>query len=184
MHSSPSTNGNILKRAVLILNTNYAPLDICDTKRAICMWYLKKAEVIENYQDKLHSPGTTIYAPSVIKLHDFVHYQSLEVILSRKNLLVRDNYTCQYCGRKNSPLTIDHIIPRERGGKNTWENLVMACIQCNLMKGNRTPEEAQMRLRQRPRKPNRIHHFQNYVSKPQVAWRPYLFMEPAEIIEY
>ncbi len=177
MYYHHRTNGNILNRVVLIVNANYAPLDICDTKRAICLWYLKKVDLIESYDEIIHSPSVSIAAPSVVKLREYIRYQSLDVILSRKNLLVRDQHTCQYCGTHIGPLTIDHVLPRERGGRETWENLVVACIKCNLIKSNRTPEEARMPLHKFPRKPNRIHHFQNFVQKSQVSWRPYLFME-------
>lgn len=180
MYYNHHYNGNILNRVVLIVNSNYAPLDICDTKRAICLWYLKKVDVIEAYEEMIHSPSLSIAAPSVVKLREYVHYQSLDVILSRKNLLIRDQHNCQYCGSHRGPLTIDHVIPKEKGGRDIWENLVVACIKCNLIKGNRTPEGAGMSLRKSPRKPNRIHHFQNFVRTPQGSWRPYLFMEAFE----
>lgn len=177
MNTILSTNGEILNRVVLVLNSNYTPLDICNTRRAICLWFLNKIEVIESYREWLHSPTVSIQAPSVIKLREITRHHSLDVILSRKNLLIRDQHSCQYCGTRNGPLTIDHIIPRQRGGRDSWLNLVIACIHCNLVKGNRTPEEAGLHLRQVPRKPNRIHHFQKYVDDSQTSWRPYLFME-------
>lgn len=179
MNSIIPPNGNPLNRVVLILNTNYAPLDICNTRRAVCLWYLQKVDVVESYAEWIHSPSFKIQAPSVIKLRDYVRFQSLDVVLTRKNLLIRDKYNCQYCGTHTGPMTIDHVTPRERGGRDSWDNLVVACIRCNLNKGNRTPDEAGMKLRARPRKPNRIHHFQNYVREPQISWRPYLFMETA-----
>ncbi len=177
MNSILSSNGSLLNRVVLILNTNYSPLDICNTKRAICLWYLNKVDIVETYSERLHSPNFEIKAPSVVKLRDYVRFQSLDVVLTRRNLLIRDQHSCQYCGSQVGPLTLDHVIPREHGGRDSWENLVVACIKCNLVKGNRTPEEAGMVLRAKPRKPNRIHHFQKFVQKPQLSWRPYLFME-------
>ena len=98
--------------------------------------------------------------------------------LSRKNILIRDNNICQYCGEGGNALTIDHIYPKFRGGKDTWENLVCACKNCNQKKGNRTPQEANMPLIKTPKRPNRIHYFQRYVKDRQADWRPYLFMEP------
>jgi 5-methylcytosine-specific restriction endonuclease McrA len=172
-----SKNGSLLNRAVLVLNTNYAPLEICSARRAICLYYLEKVEILIDYEDKVHSPSVTLNIPSVVKLKDFVRHNSMELILSRKNIFHRDNYTCQYCGSKSGPHTIDHIIPRERGGIDTWENLVTACAPCNIIKGNRSIEEAGMVLRKRPIRPNRIHHFQQYVGINQGEWRPFLFME-------
>ncbi len=172
-----STNGLPLKKAVLVLNTNYAPLMICTAKRAICLKYLEKVEVVETYQEEVHSPSVTEKLPSIIKLKNFIRYNSMDVVLTRNNILLRDNYTCKYCGSKSVSLTIDHIIPRERGGSNNWDNLVAACQDCNIKKGNRTPEEANMILLKQPIKPNRIHYFQQFIRQDQSSWRPYLFME-------
>ncbi len=170
------SNGSLLDRVVLVLNNNYAPLDICNTKRAVCLWYLGKIDVIESYPEFLHSPGEALPAPSVVKLNEYIRYQSLEVILTRKNLMIRDQHTCQYCGSATGPMTLDHVLPREKGGPDTWENLVTACNYCNLRKGNRTPEQAGMKLLRPPKRPNRIHHFQKFVRQQQTAWKPYLFM--------
>ena len=172
-----SKNGSLLNRAVLLLNTNYSPLEICSARRAICLYYLEKVEVLISYEDKVHSPSVTLNIPSVVKLRDFVRHNSIELILSRRNIFHRDNYTCQYCGTKAGPNTIDHINPRERGGTDTWENLVTACAPCNIVKGNRSPEELGMALLKRPSRPNRIHYFQKFVGVKQTKWRPFLFME-------
>lgn len=172
-----SKNGSLLNRAVLVLNTNYAPLEICSARRAICLYYLEKVDILIEYDDAVHSPSTTLQIPSVVKLKDFIRYNSMELILSRKNIFHRDQHTCQYCGNKSGPHTIDHIIPRERGGPDTWDNLVTACAKCNILKSNRTPEEANMLLRKRPIKPSRIHYFQQFVGMKQSEWRPFLFME-------
>ena len=172
-----SKNGSLLNRAVLILNTNFAPLEICSARRAICLYYLDKVDVLIQYDDEVHSPSVTLKIPSVIKLKDYVRHNSIELILSRRNIFHRDNYTCQYCGNKTGPHTIDHIIPKERGGGDTWENLITACAPCNIMKGNRTYEEMGMTLLKRPLRPNRIHYFQKFVGQNQIKWRPFLFME-------
>ncbi len=174
-HSSP--NGSILNRVVLVLNTNYAPLDICTAKRAIILHYAQKVDILESYDDVVHSPSIVLSLPSIIKLRGYVKHNSLTVAMSRKNILVRDKHRCQYCGNKSGPLTLDHVIPREKGGGENWDNLVTACQPCNRKKGNRTPEEANMKLYRIPWKPNRIHYFQNFIHTKQVAWRPYLFLE-------
>jgi len=102
----------------------------------------------------------------------------MSVILNRKNIVQRDHHTCQYCGKSSGPVTVDHIIPKERGGLDSWENLTTACPPCNLKKGSRTPGEAGMKLKKHPVRPNRIHYFQQFVRHQQIGWRPYLFMEP------
>jgi 5-methylcytosine-specific restriction endonuclease McrA len=175
-----SLNGSILNRAVLVLNSNYAPLHVCTTKRAICLYYLDKAEILESYEEAAHSPSTTLSLPSVVKLNKIVHYNSMSVILNRRNIIQRDHHTCQYCGKSSGPVTVDHIIPKERGGLDSWENLTTACPSCNLIKGNRTPGEAGMQLKRQPVRPNRIHYFQQIVRHQQIGWRPYLFMEPLQ----
>ena len=118
-----SVNNDLLNRAVLVLNANYAPMMVCTAKRAICLDVLNKIDVLANYEEKVNSPSITFNLPSVIKIRDFVKYDNLSVDLSRKNILSRDEHLCQYCGDKNSPLTIDHILPKGRGGQDSWENL-------------------------------------------------------------
>jgi len=171
-----SLNGSILNRAVLVLNSNYAPLHVCTTRRAICLYYLDKAEILESYEEAAHSPSTTLSLPSVVKLNKIVHYNSMSVILNRRNIVQRDHHTCQYCGVRSVPMTIDHIISRNKGGGESWENLVAACVSCNTRKGNHSLREAQMVLLKKPRKPTMILHLQKFVKQFQSSWRPYLFM--------
>jgi len=171
-------NGSLLNRSVLVLNTNYTPLTICTARRAICLSYLDKVDVLESYGEKVHSPSVSLHLPSIVKLKGFVNFNSMSVALSRRNILLRDNHNCQYCATKSGPFTIDHIVPKERGGSDAWENLVTACQPCNRTKGNRTPDEANMPLKRYPRKPNRIHYFQQFIKDHQASWRPYLFLEP------
>ena len=102
----------------------------------------------------------------------------MSVILNHKNIVQRDHHTCQYCGISSGPNTVDHIIPKERGGGDSWENLITACSPCNLKKGNKTPAEAGMTMIKQPVRPNRIHYFQQFMQQNQLNWRPYLFMEP------
>jgi len=181
MPSSNAVNGHLLNRAVLVLNANYSPMMICTAKRAICMDYLDKVEVLVNYNEQVHSPSLSLDLPSVIKIHDYVRYDNLSVDLNRKNIIARDEHVCQYCGNSKIPITIDHIIPKGKGGLDTWENLVAACKPCNQKKGDKTPEEANMRLARTPKRPNRLHYFQKFVKTQQQDWRPYLFMEPFKI---
>ena len=178
MPSSTSVNGHLLNRAVLVLNANYSPMTICTAKRAICMNYLEKIDVLAFYHEKVHSPSIAVNLPSVVKIRNFIRYDNLSMELNRKNILARDKNTCQYCGKSNTPLTLDHILPKVKGGQDIWENLVTACKVCNQKKGDSSPEEAGMYLIKSPKRPHRIHFFQHYVRDRQEDWRPYLFMEP------
>ena len=172
------SNENLLNSAVLVLNANYSPMTVCTAKRAITLYFLNKIDVLSNYGEKVHSPSTVLELPSVIKIKTYIKNNSMAVEISRKNILVRDNYTCQYCGKQNKSLTVDHVVPKFRGGQDTWENLVAACKEGNQTKGERNSEEAGMPLAKKPKRPNRIHYFQLYVKERQIDWRPYLFMEP------
>ena len=154
-------------------------MTVCTAKRAICLQVLEKIDVIAKYDEKIQSPSISLNLPSVIKIRDYIRYNDMAVEISRKNILIRDDHSCQYCGTKmTSHLTVDHVLPRFRGWKDIWENLVAACKPCNQKKGNRTPDEANMPLDRQPKRPNRIHYFQRFVKDLQVDWRPYLFMEP------
>ena len=136
---------------MLVLNHNYEPLSVCNVKKAIILLYLGKAELIAALDGKLlHSVSRTMPFPSVVRLSIYVRVPFKKIVLSRKNILRRDGHKCQYCGRSEVGLTVDHVIPRARGGEDTWENLVCACVKCNNKKGDRTPAEAQMPLSRKP----------------------------------
>ena len=167
----------ILNRRVLLLNQSYQPLMVIGAKRALILLLTEKVEAIENYTEFIHSMYFKMPLPSVIRLRDYARFAKKEIVLSRKNILKRDNHICQYCGAHSTRLTIDHIIPRQKGGPDTWENLVTACVQCNTQKGHKSVSEAKMELQSSPRKPMVIVHFQKNVKKYQKMWRPYLFME-------
>jgi len=115
--------------------------------------------------------------PSVIRLSAYLRVPFRKIELSRKNILRRDGFNCVYCGSHHSPLTVDHIIPRSRGGSDSWENLACACVKCNNRKGSRTPEEANMKLMIQPRRPHHVMFLKHYVGKVEDSWRPYLFMD-------
>lgn len=164
-------------RKVLVLNQNYEPLTVTSAKRAISLLYLKRVQLVERYACEVHSVSLSLPCPSVIRLHSYVHKPYKEVVLNRKNILKRDHNICQYCGRNSQPMTIDHVIPKSYGGKDTWENLVCACIRCNTKKGNHTPEEAGMKLLKPPRKPSHLFYLQTMISKAHETWKPYLFLD-------
>ena len=110
-----------------------------------------KAESLE--EDATHNLRQDVKAPTVIRLRQFIRVPYRDIPLSRKNIFQRDNNSCQYCGQKNKKLSIDHVFPRSRGGTDNWENVTTACLRCNVQKGNRTPEEANMPLRRKPYRP-------------------------------
>jgi 5-methylcytosine-specific restriction endonuclease McrA len=167
----------MLNRSVLLLNQNYEPLTICNVKRAIRLIFMGKAEMVEKNSGWIHTVSNRFPIPSVIRLSRFIKVPRKRIQLNRRNLLIRDDYTCQYCGRKTHPLTIDHVIPKHYGGKDTWENLVVACLPCNHKKANRTPEQAGMKLIKPPRKPHYFFYLQKIIGIKDEHWKPYLFME-------
>lgn len=124
----------------------------------------------------IHSTTKTFPWPNVIRLKRYISVPYQNIILTRRNILKRDGHKCAYCGRGDLPFTIDHIVPKSKGGEDTWENLVTACLPCNNKKGNRTPEEASMKLRIKPYKPNHILFLLNSVNHIDNAWKPYLFI--------
>lgn len=139
---------------VVVLTRDYIPLMYCDMHRAITLVYLKKAEIVRESGDFLRSVSERFPIPKVIRLlSKLVRQVTPRVTYTRKNIHVRDNYTCQYCG-STSNLTLDHVMPVSRGGKSTWENVVTACYPCNSRKGSRTPDEANMKLAMPPKKPS------------------------------
>lgn len=167
----------MLNRSVLLLNQNYEPLTVCNIKKAIILIYLGKAEAIEHDLSWVRSVNFQMRMPIVIRLIRFARAPQRRILLNRKNLLIRDNHSCQYCGRTAQPLTVDHIVPKQFGGKDTWENLVIACMPCNNRKANRTPEQAEMKLFNKPKKPNHFFYFQHFLGVKHESWRPYLFMD-------
>lgn len=174
----PMNNHGILNRHVLVLNRSYEPVMVTSAKRAVILMLMGKAEEVVSYEEVIHSPSMEMHLPSIVRLGRYVRVRDKKIVLTRKNVLKRDNHRCQYCGRTSVPLTLDHVLPKQRGGRDTWENLVAACHPCNVKKGNRTPAEASMPLLRKSFKPSRITYFQKFVRKHQAPWRPYLFMEP------
>jgi len=167
---------HMLQSRVLVLNQNYEPLTVCSAKKAIVLLYLGKVEIIERRPEMVRSVYTALPLPSVIRLGRLAHVPRKRILLNRANILKRDNYQCQYCGTTKPPFTIDHVIPRDRGGEDSWENLVCACVECNTRKRNRTPQEAGMKLLRVPRKPGYLFFIQNFGNIPDERWKPYLFM--------
>lgn len=163
---------------VLVLNQSYEPISICSTKKALLLLFLFKADVVEVHESRLlRSVRESYPCPSVIRLCAYLRVPYRKIELSRKNILRRDGFKCQYCGTTAPTLTVDHIIPRSRGGSDQWDNLTTACVSCNNRKGNRTPDEANMKLLTPAKKPHHVMFLKHYVGKVDETWRPYLFMD-------
>lgn len=159
------------------MNQNYEPISICNVRKAIILLFLGKAELIETKDGRIiRSQNYRMPFPSIIRLGVYVRIVHKRVILSRKNIMRRDGYKCQYCGASGGNLTIDHVIPKSQGGEDTWENLVTACVSCNNKKNDRRPEEANMKLLKQPRKPNHITFIKHSINKLDERWKPYLFL--------
>ncbi|MFY9234507.1 MAG: HNH endonuclease [Fimbriimonadaceae bacterium] len=162
---------------VLLLNSNYEPLNVCNMRRAIALLLLGKADMVHQHDEPLMTVAGDVTAPSVLKMRYQVKRPMPQLRLSRHSILARDCYTCQYCGAKGRELTIDHVVPRWCGGAHSWDNLVACCRRCNLKKGDKTPSQAQMKLARRAKRP----HFIPYLSLPvylkarvKEDWRMYL----------
>ena len=142
-----------MNQPVLVLNGNYEPINICNTKRAMGLVLGGKATVLENGRGVIRTISRVYERPSVIRLVYMVRRPRPRVRLSKREILRRDGYRCQYCGQVTNHLTIDHVVPRFRGGQHSWTNLVAACPQCNRRKGGRSLSEARMQLLSQPYEP-------------------------------
>jgi 5-methylcytosine-specific restriction endonuclease McrA len=168
-----------LQNPVLVLNASYEPINVCAVRRAVVLVLKGVASAEETAEQHLHSARSNIPVPSVIRLLEYRRIPHQTRALSRKNILMRDRYTCQYCLRTapSGELTLDHVVPRSRAGETTWENLVACCHGCNNRKGNRTPEEAGMKLARAPR-PFSLHtsrHLMRLLAHSEDRWQKYLF---------
>lgn len=165
---------NLDSPRILVLNAGYEPLGLASVKRAVILVMNGTAEIVEESGEYLRTPSTPYPIPSIIRLKRLVRRPPGRLALNRRNILRRDGYTCQYCGKRGGDLTVDHVFPKSRGGRSIWENLVTACRPCNLKKKNRTPEEAGMRLARRPIAPR--HSLLLVADLPHLpeAWYMYL----------
>lgn len=174
----PSARVDVTSIGVLVLNHNFEPLNVCGLKRGMILMLMEKAEVVRFSEVVIHSAGEEVYAPSVLRLRRMVKRPMPQLKMTRRSVLARDDYTCQYCGSKSN-LTIDHVFPRRRGGESTWENLVCCCLKCNNKKADKTPQEIGMRLPHPPRRPNYVPYisFPRFISAlRQPEWREFLEM--------
>ena len=161
---------------VLVLNQSYEPLHVCRVRRAVVLIYENKAEMLENGHGHLHTANLDIPVPSVIRLAMMVRRPPRkDKKLTRFEIFKRDRYKCQYCAKESKQLTLDHVMPRFRGGEHTWENVVSACVNCNRIKAGRTPREARMKLLNEPAPPkhNGLFYIPLY-QQVRTEWEKYL----------
>ena len=174
------TTTQALQTPVLVLNASYEPINICGARRALVLVLKGVARTEEEQATELHSARVRMAMPSVIRLLEYRRIPHQTRALSRKNILLRDRNTCQYCGviLPSAELTLDHVVPRSRGGLSTWENLVAACHACNRHKGNHLLHEMEhMKLQREPR-PFTLHtsrHIMRMIGHSDLKWRKYLY---------
>jgi 5-methylcytosine-specific restriction endonuclease McrA len=160
---------------VLVLNATYEPINVCTVRRAIVLLLKARAEVLEQGAQTLHSEKAAFARPFVIRLTAYVRVprDAHRRKITRRAVFARDDWTCQYCGARSN-LTVDHVIPRSKGGPSSWDNIVASCAPCNRRKGDRTPAQANMHPHQAPRTPHAEIFIR--VSSPTIpaAWRAYL----------
>lgn len=163
---------------ILMLNAAYVPVGLVNWMAAVRLLVNGRAEVVVPGVREVRSPSVTLRLPSILRLGGRARFPQRTPRLTRRNLLARDEHTCQYCQRRlpASRLNMDHVVPRSRGGSTTWENIVTACIPCNTRKGARTPEQAGMRLLRRPFLPRWTigQEIRRTTSGIPEAWKPFL----------
>ncbi len=167
----------VLDAAVLVLNQNYEPLNVCSVRRALTLVFRGKASSVELGDGRVRSVSDVFPVPSVVRLERYIRAPRRRVVLSKRNVLKRDSYQCQYCGAVGHKMTIDHVVPKKLDGPETWENLVTACVTCNARKGDRPPEQAGLQLIRKPRRPNNVTFIRNFVGAADHRWKPYLFLD-------
>lgn len=165
-----------MNQHVLLLNADYSALGVCTVERAVVLVFMGKADVVQALDGQfLRSARARFPMPSIVRLRAYIRVPYRSILLTRKNVLRRDRHRCMYCGTREH-LTIDHVMPKSRGGKDTWENLVAACSRCNARKGSRTPDEAHMPLLGRPFRPSHVMFIRDFVGNVDDTWKPYLFL--------
>ena len=164
-----------MNEPVLLLNANFEPLNVCTMRRAVGLMMMGKAEILVNGRGVITTASSSIPRPSILRLAYMVNRPRPRVKLTKREVFRRDNHHCQYCGRRVSDMTIDHVLPRHRGGQHTWKNLVSACPGCNRKKGGRTPQEAGMNLMQPPGEPSAsaVYLFGHHL-KDNEEWRSFV----------
>lgn len=166
---------------MLVLNATYEPINVCSVRRATVLLLKSKAEVVEAGAYELRSEQMSMSRPLVIRLVQYVHVprDAHRRKITRRAVFARDGWACQYCGARTN-LTVDHVVPRSKGGSSTWDNIVASCAPCNRRKGDRLLQHSGLTLQRQPRVPNP--HVFIHVASPSIphAWREYLVLGGAE----
>ena len=163
-----------MRGKVLVLNQDYSPITVCTVYRAFLLVYLEKAEMIDQSAEKyIRTVSQSFPRPSVIRIRTYIHIPYKGVVLTRFNIFKRDKHSCQYCGTRKD-LTIDHVIPKSKGGKSSWTNLVTACKKCNTKKGDYSLDQVGLKLSNQPIKPSYVMFLRDSAGDMQNDWLPYL----------
>jgi len=164
-----------MKEPVLVLNANFAPINVCTTRRAIVLILTEKASLVINGRGYIQTVSRNYPRPSIIRLGNMIKRPRPHVKLNRREILRRDQFTCQYCGTGVGTLTLDHVYPKHLGGPHSWKNLVTACSACNHQKGGRTLEQVGMRLKSTPREPSpSAEYIFARRTRQNLEWLPFL----------
>jgi 5-methylcytosine-specific restriction endonuclease McrA len=161
---------------VLVLNASYEPINVCTVRRAAVLVLKERAEILERSEWALHAENFTLPRPVVIRLITYVRIprDAHSRKITRRAIFARDRWTCQYCGSGHGNLTVDHVVPRSKGGSSSWDNIVTCCAPCNRRKGDLLPKQANMHLKSKPTLPNPTIFVHVATPKVPSAWQPYL----------
>lgn len=163
-----------MEKRVLVLNLDHSPVAVVTVQKALVLTFLDKVSCLRYYDGLMIRTVTREFRyPAVVRLNEYKPIPFKGVMLNRNNLFRRDGHECQYCGSRKH-LTIDHVVPRSKGGPTSWTNLITACNPCNVQKGSRTPEQAGMLLRKQPYRPSLSHFLAEYAEKHAEEWMPFL----------
>ena len=166
-----------MSHEVLLLNSDYEPLNVCTLQRAFALIFLGKADILQTNSLTIRTVRGAYESPSVLRLKYHVKRPRPSLRLSRRSILARDNYTCQYCGARAKDLTVDHVVPKRLGGPSTWDNMVCCCKKCNTKKGDKSLHQVGFQLKKEPRRPRYVPFISlnKYLeSTRNAAWREYL----------
>lgn len=163
-----------MEKRVLVLNMDHSPVTVVTVQKALTLLFLDKVTALSNYDGlTIRTVSQEFSYPAVIRLNEYKNVPFKSVLLNRNNLFRRDGHECQYCGATKN-LTIDHVVPKSKGGKTNWTNLITACNRCNVYKGDKSPEQAGLKLKSQPFKPILSFFLAEYAVRNAEEWLPYL----------
>ncbi|AWW31522.1 HNH endonuclease [Echinicola strongylocentroti] len=169
-----------MEKKVLVLNLDHTPIAVVNVQKAMILTLLEKVSVLADYPLlSIRTIDREFKYPAVVRLDEYKNVPYRGVLLTRSNLFKRDDNECQYCGSPKH-LTVDHVIPRSKGGKSSWTNLITACHRCNVQKGDKTPEEVGMLMRKKPFKPTLAYFLAEYAERNAEEWGPFLSSKAVE----